>query len=248
MGNRVALVTGGGRNIGRAICLELARRGHDVVVGVGQGLEAGSVVAGEIAVLGQRSYAAPIDIADPKQVTEMVDEARKRLGPVTILVNNAAIRPTSSFVDLTDEEWHRVIGVNLHGPYYLCKATVPAMIEAGVGSIINVSGTVVYTGGNRSHPVAASKAALQGLTRSLAVELGPFGIRVNTDLLSSIDTVRNLPSASRPPSMDEIPLRRKGTVEDGARVCAFLVSDDSAYITGQAVHVNGGRLLALLPP
>jgi 3-oxoacyl-[acyl-carrier protein] reductase len=235
-------VTGGGRNIGRAIVLELAQGGYDVAIGVESDRASADRVADEVRALGRRAISVVGDISDPKAARRMVAEAADKLGTIGVLVNNAAIRPTASFIELTDETWHRVVGVNLHGPYYLCKAVVPGMIEARSGSIINLSGTAAYTGGVKDHPVAASKAGLQGLTKSLAVELGPFGIRVNSVVLASIDTVRKLPSAARPPRMDEIPLRRKGHPDDVAKVCAWLASAESAYVTGTSIHVNGGRM------
>jgi 3-oxoacyl-[acyl-carrier protein] reductase len=238
----VALVTGAGRNIGRAIALELARRGCEVGVLVGSDAAAAESVAGEIEAFGRRAVPIVADISDPKQARGAVARVEDGLGPVRVLVNNAAVRPTASFTEVTDEEWHRVISINLYGPFYLCKAVVPGMIDQRAGSIINISGTGAYTGGVRAHHSNAAKAGLQSLTKSLGIELGPYGIRVNTVVLSSIDTLRKLPSASRPPEIDEIPLRRKGRPEDVANVVAFLASPESAYITASAIHVNGGRL------
>jgi 3-oxoacyl-[acyl-carrier protein] reductase len=241
---RVALVTGAGRNIGRRIALALADRGADVAVHVGSDVAAGEEVAGEVTALGRRAMVAVADVARHTEVAAMVAEARARLGAVDILVNNAAVRPHAAFTDLTEADWRHVLGVNLDGPFFCCRETVPGMIELGRGAIVNISGTAAWDGGVRNAHIVASKLGLHGLTKALAVELGEFGIRVNTVVLGAVETVRKLPAPTAGRPVEEIPLRRRGRVEDVASVVAFLVSDASAYVTGQAVHVNGGSLIA----
>lgn len=241
---RIALVTGAGRNIGRQIALALADRGCDVVVHVGSDAAAGEEVAGQVIARGCRAMVAVADVSRHVEVGAMVAQARERLGTVDILVNNAAIRPHAAFTDLTEADWRHVLGVNLDGPFFCCRETVPGMIERGRGAIVNISGTAAWDGGVRNAHIVASKLGLHGLTRALAVELGEFGIRVNTVVLGGIETVRKLPAPTAGRPIDEIPMRRRGRVEDVAGVVAFLVSDAGEYITGQAVHVNGGSLIA----
>jgi 3-oxoacyl-[acyl-carrier protein] reductase len=243
LAGRVGLVTGAGRNIGRQVALTLATRGADMVVHVGSDRAAGESLREEIEALGRRAMVAVADISQRTQVEAMVAAAADRLGPVDILVNSAAIRPHKAFVELSEEDWRRVLGVNLDGPFFTCRAVVPAMIERRRGSIVNIGGTAAFDGGIQDAHIVASKAGLHGLTKALAVELGEFGVRVNSVVFGTIETVRNL-SAATGPSVDRIPLRRRGSPQEAADVIAFLVSDAASYITGQAIHVNGGVLIA----
>jgi 3-oxoacyl-[acyl-carrier protein] reductase len=241
---RLALVTGAGRNIGRQIALTLGERGCDVAVCVGSDAAGGEEVASAIRALGRRSIGLVADVSRWDDVKAMVARIRQELGVVDVLVNNAAIRPHAAFVEMTEADWRHVLGVNLDGPFFCCKETVPGMIEKGGGVIVNVSGTAAWDGGVQDSHIVASKAGLHGLTKALAVELGGHGIRVNTVVFGAIETVRKLPAAGPGRPLSELPLRRRGTVADAAEAVAFLASDDAAYVTGQALHVNGGVLLA----
>ena len=243
LSGRVAVVTGAGRNIGRQVALTLAARGADVVVHVGTDRAAGETVGKEIEALGRKAVVAVADISHRAEVDSMMEEASARLGPIDILVNCAAIRPHSAFVNISEEEWRKVLGVNLDGPFFCSQAVVPGMIERRSGSIVNIGGTASFDGGVQDAHIVASKAGLHGLTKALAVELGEFGVRVNSVIFGTINSVRKQPAAGGP-SLDRIPLRRLGSTHDAANAIAFLVSDDGAYITGQAIHVNGGVLLA----
>ena len=214
-----------------------------MLVHAGSDEAAGQAVAAEIRAAGGRALSARADLTQPAEVRAMVERAAAELGAFDVLVNSAAIRPHTAFVDITDEQWSRVIGVNLDGPFVCCSAVVPGMIAGGGGAIVNLSGTAAWDGGERDAHIAASKAGLHGLTKALAVELGEHGIRVNTVVLSTIDTVRPRPPIDRLP-VEKIPLRRIGRVEEVAEVVAFLVSDAASYISGQAIHVNGGSLIA----
>ncbi len=243
LAGKTAVVTGSGRNIGRQVALTLAERGCDVAIHVGSDRAAGEAVAAEIQASGRRAVTVVADLADVKQVRAMFEQVRAELGAVDILVNNAAIRPHSAFVDITDAGWREVIGVNLDGPFYCCREVAPGMIAKGWGAIINITGTAAFDGGVRDAHIVASKLGLHGLTKALAVELGPHGVRVNSIVLGGIETVRKLPAATGGRAIDEIPMRRRGQPADVAQTIAFLVSDAASYITGQAVHVNGGSLL-----
>jgi NAD(P)-dependent dehydrogenase (short-subunit alcohol dehydrogenase family) len=185
----------------------------------------------------------------------MIERAAAELGAFDILVNSAAIRPHRAFLDLSEQVWAETLAVNLTGPFLCCKAVVPGMIAGGGGSIINIGGIAAWDGRPaKSAHLAATKGGLHGLTKALAVELGEHGIRVNTVVLSTIDTVRAVPLDEQPrpageprltdPIGRQLPLRRLGRVEEVASVVAFLASDAASYITGQAIHVNGGALLA----
>ena len=243
LAGKVALVTGSGRNIGRATVLELAGRGADVVVNARANRAEAEAVAREAQGLGVKSVAIVADVADQAQVDRMVSEAVAQLGPIDILVNNAGLRKVASIVDLSVEEWREVVGVNMDGPFYLCKAVVPGMIERGWGRIINVSGLNAFKGRAGWAHVCASKMGALGLTRGLAVELAPHGILVNHIVPGAFDT-RDGPQTPPPAPQraSGIPLGRLGLPEEVAKACAFLASDEASFITGQTIHVNGGAL------
>ena len=238
LAGRVALVTGSGRNIGRAIVLRLAADGADVVVNARTNAAEAEAVAGEARALGVRATAILADVADHEAVDAMVSTAIAELGGIDILVNNAAVRPSKPFVELTDEMWERVRGVVLDGALYCSRAVLPSMIERGSGCVLFIVGGGAFHGGKERAHVSAAKMGLVGLCNSLARELGPHNIRVNVVSPGVIDTTRDL--AWYPKGIGEN-IERKGTVADVAAACAFLASDDAAYITGQTLHVNGGQ-------
>ena len=237
LAGRVALVTGSGRNIGRATVLRLAADGADVVVNARTNEAEAQAVADEARALGVRATAILADVADRKQVDAMVSTAVAELGGIDILINNAAIRPSKPFVEVTDEEWERVRGVALDGALYCTRAVVPSMIARGSGNIQFIVGNGAFSGGVERAHISAAKMGLVGLGRSLARELGPHNIRVNIVSPGVIDTTRDAAWYPR-----GINVERKGTVDDVAAACAFLASDDAAYITGQTLHVDGGQV------
>ena len=238
LAGRVALVTGSGRNIGRAIILRLASDGADVVVNARTNEAEAQAVADEARALGVRATAILADVADREQVDAMVSKAIVELGSIDILVNSAAIRPSKPFVDVTDEEWERVRGVVLDGALYCTRAVVPSMIERRSGNIQFIVGGGAFSGGKERAHVSAAKMGLLGLCNSLARELGPHNIRVNVVSPGVIDTTRD--RDWYPKGIGEH-VDRKGTVEDIAAACAFLASDDAGYVTGQTLHVDGGQ-------
>ncbi len=241
---KVALVTGSGRNIGRATALELARRGADIAVNARTNRAEAESVASEARDLGVRAVATVGDVADQAQVDHMVSEAVSRLGPIDILVNNAGLRKVASIGEMSVEEWREVVGVNMDGPFFLCKAVVPSMIERGWGRIVNVSGLNAFKGRADWAHVCASKMGALGLTRALAVELAPHGILVNHIVPGAFDTTTDGGQAMPPASQRAagIPLGRLGLPEEVAQACGFLASDEASFITGQTIHVNGGAL------
>ncbi len=233
---RVALVTGSGRNIGRATVLKLASEGADVIVNAKSNEREAQSVADEARALGVRALSVLADVADPKQVEHMVSTALGEFGRVDILVNNAAVRPHKPFAELTTEDWEGVRGVVLDGAFYCTRAVVPSMMEHGFGRIIFLVGDGAFVGsGQRAH-VSAAKMGLVGLARALAMEYRSSNIRVNVVSPGVIDTTRD--ASWYPEGMDT---EAVGTTADVAAACLFLASEDSAYVTGQTLHVNGGR-------
>lgn len=237
---RVALVTGSGRNLGREISLTLAACGCDIVVNARANEGEAEAVRDEIETMGRNAIALVADVSQPDAVVRMVDSARDRFGRIDILVNNAAIRPYSSLSETSDSLWRQVLEVNLFGPFYCSRTVAPMMIANRYGCIINVSGTAAFSGLASGTAVVASKAGLRGLTKALALELGPHGIRVNTVVPGSIGPEY----ASESDLSLSIPLSRPATMRDVANACAFLASEMAASITGQDIHVNAGSFIS----
>ena len=249
---RIALVTGASRNIGRAIALAFAAEGADLLLNTRGNREELEAVATECRKAGVRVVTALADVADAAAVESMVTRGLGELGAIDVLVSNAAIRPHKSLADTTPEEWHHVLGVNLHSTFYLARAVVPAMKERRRGSIIALGGLSSVTGRPNTAAVTTAKTGLLGLIRALAAELGPFGIRANMVMPGYIDTERRYadwypefkqtPPGS-PEQLKQIPLGRLGRPEDIADACVFLASDASAYVTGDTIRVMGGRFI-----
>ena len=229
---KTAVVTGGASGIGQAIAQRLGADGHHVATIDRQPSE------------GEFAYTA--DVTDRGQVDAALGEIRAQLGPVSILVNAAGLDGFARFTDIAFEEWQRVINVNLNGVFHCCQAVLPEMVDAGWGRIVNISSSSTHSGvAGMAHYVAA-KSAVNGLTKSLALEYGPSGITVNAVPPGFIDTPmlrsaeeRGLTNVERALAMT--PVRRMGRPEDIAAACAFLISEEAGYITGQILGVNGGR-------
>ena len=246
LSGRVALVTGSGRNIGRATVLQLARIGADVVVNARTNRDEAEAVAQEARGLGVKAVVAVADVADQGQVESMVGQAEEALGGVDILINNAGLRLSKAFTEMTIDDWREVNGVNMDGPFFCSRAVVPGMIERGWGRIVNVSGLNAFKGRAGWAHVSASKMGAIGLTRALAVELAPHGIVVNHVVPGAFDTSRDGPPEGVPDPQRAagIPVGRLGLPDEVARVCAFLSSEEASFLTGQTIHVNGGALAA----
>lgn len=238
---RIALVTGGGRNIGRAIALELASSGVDVAVLVGSDGSAAEVVADGVRALGRRALSLVADVRDESAVRAAVDRVRRELGPPTILVHAAAVRREASFLELSHEEWREIVDVIVDGAFFTSREVLPDMVEAGWGRIVMIGGLTGQTGATHRAHVVTAKAALLGLTKALALEFAEHNVTVNTVSPGMIDTVR---SGEEPKHHDErrIPVGRRGRPEEVAATVRFLVSDEAAFITGETVNVNGGLL------
>jgi 3-oxoacyl-[acyl-carrier protein] reductase len=252
LSGRTALITGASRNIGRAIALAFAAEGADLLLNTRVNADELQAVAADCRKAGVRVATALADVADAAAVEAMVRRGVAELGPIDVLVCNAAIRPHKSLTETTVEEWHHVLGVNLHSAFYLARAVVPGMKERGRGSIIALGGLSSLTGRANTAAVTAAKTGVLGLIRALAAELGPFGIRANVVMPGFIDTERRYaewypefqkaPPGS-PEQLKQIPLGRLGRPEDIADACVFLASDASAYVTGDSIRVMGGRFI-----
>ena len=242
---RVAIVTGAGRNIGRAIALALARGGAAVVVNARSNRKEAEAVAREIEAGGGRALPYLADVTDAAAVAAMVAAARARFGHIEILVNNAAVRDERPIDKMTIADWRAVMAVILEGAFHCVKAALPALEQSGAGTIVNIGGLSAHTGSkNRPHVVAA-KAGLVGLTRALAHDLAARNITVNCVSPGLIERPRDL--ALPEPQHHQVNRTltgRYGTAEDVAGVVRFLAGPAARYLTGQTIHANGGAFLS----
>jgi 3-oxoacyl-[acyl-carrier protein] reductase len=245
-GGMVALVTGGQQGIGRAIAMALAREGADVALNY-LDERAAERAAKEIRETGRRCLPVAGDVSRAGDVLALVQAVERGLGPVDALINNAGIFPRSSFLDLTEAEWDRVHGVNLKGSFLAAQAVARRLVARGTpGAIVNLASSAAYRSSPRGVHYVASKAGVVGLTRAMALELAPHGIRVNAIAPGLTDTAqpRDGHSEAEVQSMArQVPLGRMGQPDDVAAVAVFLVSAEARHITGQVVHVNGGAYL-----
>jgi 3-oxoacyl-[acyl-carrier protein] reductase len=245
MAGRTALITGSGRNIGRAIALHLARAGANVVVNGAQHPEQVEGVVAEIRAAGGRALGVMADVSDHAAVAAMVAEATEHFGAVDIAVSNVARRLHQPFLQISIEDWHAVLNSNLSALFYLDRAVLPQMQARGWGRLIHISGYDGFTGHllNRAHNVTC-KAGMHGLTKAIAREFGPFGITCNTVVPGAINTERDwsqYPNTHIEQVAQRIAVRRWGEVDDIAAACLYLASEEASFVTGQALHVNGGE-------
>ncbi len=245
LAGKTALVTGAGKNIGRAIALTLARDGAAVAVNGRSDAAAVDEVVATIRAAGGSAVAVMGDVAVHEQARGLVGAAVQALGGLDILVSNAGLRRQTQYLDISLAEWREIMSVALDGAFFTTQAAIPHMIARGGGAIIGLSGMSNHVGTPHRAHVSASKAALEGLMRSLAVEFGPQNIRANTVAPGSIETVRGASAGVRPATLsnDGTPLRRRGTVDEIAAMVRLLAGPEGAYITGQTLHVNGGVYL-----
>ncbi len=230
---KTAVVTGGGSGIGRAVADRLRADGYHVAT---IDLSPSDDEFGQTA-----------DVTDRAQVDAALAAIRAQLGPVTVLVNAAGLDGFKRFTEITFDEWQKVLDVNLNGVFHCIQAVLPDMVDAGWGRIVNISSSSTHSGTPYMSHYVAAKSAVNGLTKSLALEYGPAGITVNAVPPGFIDTpmLRNAEARGRirdvQATIDATPVRRMGKPEDIAAACAFLISDEAGYITGQILGVNGGR-------
>lgn len=243
---RVALVTGAGRNIGRAIALALARDGMAVAVNVRSSVEEGQSVVNAVQALGMPALLCVADVTDAQAVRTMVMQVTQHFGRIDVLVNNAAIRKEATLADMSSEAWRSTLAVVLDGAFHCTQAALPWLQKAQDGAVVNIGGLTAHTGAqNRVHVVTA-KAGLVGFTRAVAHDLAPYQVTVNCVAPGMVDTVRQGSSASAKPQHHQLhkPLmERRGTAEEVADSVAWLASPQARFITGQVLHVNGGTYL-----
>jgi len=230
---KTAVVTGGDSGIGRAVAERLRADGYHVAT-----IDLNP---------SDDDFAHTADVNDRAQVEQVLSAIRAQLGPVTILVNAAGLDGFKRFTDITFDEWRKVIDVNLNGVFHCTQAVLPDMIDTGWGRIVNISSSSTHSGTPYMSHYVAAKSAVNGLTKSLALEYGPAGITVNAVPPGFIDTPMLRTAEARgmirdvQATIDATPVRRMGKPEDIAAACAFLISDEAGYITGQILGVNGGR-------
>ncbi len=238
----LALVTGASRGIGRAIALRLAEEGYAVAVHYRANTPAAEETARLVRGRGADAVLCRADVADERAVREMVASLERAYAHIDLLVNNAGIAAQALFTEVTSEQWRRMMDVHVNGAFYTSSAVLPGMIRRRSGQIVNIASVWGQTGASCEVPYSTAKAALIGMTRALAKEVAPSGVRVNavapgavaTDMLATFseEDLRALE--------DETPLGRIGAPEDIAGAVAFLASRDAAFITGQVIAVNGG--------
>jgi 2-hydroxycyclohexanecarboxyl-CoA dehydrogenase len=245
MPNRVAIITGGASGIGLAISERSAADGAAVAI-FDVSRDAAEAAAGKIEAAGGRAMGIAVDVTDRTGIDAAVADVRAQLGPATILVNSAGMTGFDPFLDIPLEKWNRILEVNLTGTFNCCQAVIPDMLEAGWGRIVNISSSSVHSGSARMTHYVAAKSGVVGLTKALALEFAPRGITVNTIPPGFIDTpmlrsAADSGSVSIERSIGTTPVGRVGRPEDIAAACAFLVSEEASYVTGQVIGVNGGR-------
>lgn len=241
LAGKVAIVTGAGRNIGRAIALALADGGASVAVNARSNRAEAEAVVRQIESSGGKAIAHIGDVADAGAVQAMADSAIKQFGRIDILVNNAALRRERSFAEMDYAAWREILDVTLDGAYHCAKACLPALRQSGEGTIVNIGGLSAHTGAaNRAHVVTA-KAGIIGFTRALAHDLAPDGVTVNCVVPGLIGTPRpkDKPEPAHHAAHNTVSGER-GRPEDVAAMVRFLCGPAARYITGQAIHANGG--------
>jgi 3-oxoacyl-[acyl-carrier protein] reductase len=242
---KVALVTGAARNIGRAIARSLAAGGAAVMVNAKTSRAEAEETVRMIDPAGGKAALHIADVTDAGAVAAMVEATVKRFGRLDLLVNNAAVRAETPFAEIQFEEWRRVLSIVLDGAFLCAQASLPHLVRAGGGSIVNIGGLTAHKGAEGRAHVITAKSGLSGLTRALALDLAPHHITVNCVVPGTIETVRGLPGApERPQNRRSLPpVGRRGEPEEIAAMVRTLCGPDMRYVTGQTIHVNGGNLM-----
>jgi NAD(P)-dependent dehydrogenase (short-subunit alcohol dehydrogenase family) len=246
LNGRVAVVTGAGRGLGKEIALALASAGSDIAL-MARTESQLEETAREIEACGRKALVIPIDVAKSEEVDHAIERVTQNLGPVDILVNNAGITEQKPLVKITDEDWHRVMGINLDGPFFLCRAVGRRMIERKKGKIINIGSVLGLVGYKRFASYSTSKGALLQFTRSLALEWAKYGINVNAIALGWFLTEMNAEAMSdekiRDVHVSRIPLGRLGHTKEIGPLVIYLASPASDFMTGSVIVLDGGELV-----
>jgi 3-oxoacyl-[acyl-carrier protein] reductase len=239
---RTALITGAGRNIGRAVAIGLAQDGFDIVVNGASDRAAAEAVAAEAQGFGVRAMVAMGDVGQREDCARIAAEALAGFGTVDVLVNNAALRPAKPFLEIGPEDWRRVMAVDLEAAVWLAQAVLPGMVERGWGRIVSFTGMNAIHGYSGRAPVSVAKHGVWGLTKSLAKEFGPKGVTANAISPGPIAADDDQPGVAthRHGYVAKVPLGRMGTPAEIAAVVRMLASEGGAYVNGQMIAVNGG--------
>ncbi len=245
LAGKVALVTGGSRGIGKQIALELAAQGAKVVVNYAGSEQKAKEVVESIRTAGQEAIAIQADIADPDAVKSLIDETVQTFGAIDILVNNAGITRDNLLIRMKNDEWDDVLNTNLKGVFLCIKAAARPMMKQRSGKIINIASIVGVSGNAGQANYVAAKAGVIGLTKTAAKELASRNIHVNAVApgFISTDMTDELSDEVKTEMLKQIPLARFGAPSDVAKMVAFLASEDSAYMTGQTLHIDGGMVM-----
>ena len=238
---KTAFITGGGKNIGRAIAINLASTGCNIVLNGNSDTGACEETAQVLIEKGVKASIVMGNVGSADEVKRMASEALDQFGRIDILVNNAAIRPSKPFLEMEDHDWHRVLDIDLNSAFYTCRAFAEGMIEKGWGRIINITGMNAIHGYKGRAPVSAAKHGLWGLTKSLGKEFGPQGVTTNAISPGPIDTAGDAAQREHILSMvPRVPLGRLGLPEEIAALTGFLCSNGGAFVNGQMINCNGG--------
>lgn len=243
--NKIALITGASRGIGKAIALALGKSGA-VVVGTSTSEAGAELISKEFEKQGIKGFGVALDVTDKIQINVVLEKIQKELGTVSILVNNAGITSDNLFMRMKDDEWDKVIETNLSSLFYMSRGCIKSMMKARFGRIVNIGSVVGSMGNPGQTNYCAAKAGLLGFTKSLAREIGSRNITVNAIApgFISTDMTHALTEAQREMLLQQVPLGRLGQPEDIASAVLFLVSDAANYVTGETLHINGGMYMA----